>query len=102
MMMIDDDDDDDDDSLSSDAEEDEKSSLDFFSLENPETEREFFAAIRKYGVGKWKKNEQRFAIFLASSTFARRSRAGERATATEGRTGKTSFVSVVEEERWWW
>jgi len=63
MMMIDDDDDDDDDSLSSDAEEDEKSSLDFFSLENPETEREFFAAIRKYGVGKWKKmsNDSRYS-----------------------------------------
>ena len=58
-----DDDDDDDDSLSSDLEEDEKSSSDFFSLENPETEREFFAAIRKYGVGKWKKmsNDSRYS-----------------------------------------
>ena len=100
-MMIDDDDDDDDDSLSSDLEEDEKSSSDFFSLENPETEREFFRGDTEIRSWKVEENEQRFAIFLAS-TFARRSRAGERATATEGGTGKTSFVIVVEEERWWW
>ena len=92
MMMIDDDDDDDD-SLSSDVEEDEKSSLDFFSLENPETEREFFAAIRKYGVGKWKKmsNDSRYSWHRLSRDV--REREKEQQQRKGGREKLPSLVS---------
>ena len=93
MMIDDDDDDDDDDSLSSDAEEDEKSSLDFFSLENPETEREFFAAIRKYGVGKWKKmsNDSRYSWHRLSRDV--REREKEQQQRKGGREKLPSLVS---------
>ena len=93
MMMMIDDDDDDDDSLSSDAEEDEKSSLDFFSLENPETEREFFAAIRKYGVGKWKKmsNDSRYSWHRLSRDV--REREKEQQQRKGGREKLPSLVS---------
>ena len=93
MMMMIDDDDDDDDSLSSDAEEDEKSSLDFFSLENPETEREFFSAIRKYGVGKWKKmsNDSRYSWHRLSRDV--REREKEQQQRKGGREKLPSLVS---------